>query len=471
MNAERPAKEALRTLGVPTVPYLVRAMESRGWLAEGYGRIWPSLPGIVRNRLPVPVYPGSVRIEASRMLEELVLRHPDRVLEDGVRAFRKSLQSSDGELRRAAVMSLGAVYAKHPTSEVLLALIAALDSPHVEVRTDAAIQFATRAGPDAVAALPALRRCLASASVEERIQAAAAMYRISDQPDEPVAALVAGLTSEVPTSRGNAAAHLANIGPAAKAALPALRQAMDDPEEYVRHWALQALKSIDPATLGSASGTSEDSLETLVRRATNPTSPFFYEALEKLEALGQEAASAVPVLSTALDREVVAKGDMDYSHAIATTLLRIDPAQAPRVVSAMIQSLRIPSRGNRNRNAAVLAGMGQAARDAAGALEEALRDPDPFVRIESAFALLQIGLQNESSRREALRVLVRGLEPARSTQERYLAIERLTRIGSGAGQALSALVACLDEGDPHLKRLATEAVRAIDPDFARRRDL
>ena len=462
MNAERPAKEAIRTVGIPAVPYLVRAMDTRGWLAEGYGKIWPSIPGIMRERLPSPVYPGSVRIEASRMLEELVLRYPDRILEDGVQAFRKSLQSSDGELRRAAVMSLGAVYAKHPTSQVLLALIAALDSPHVEVRTDAAIQFALRAGPDAVAALPALRRCLESASIEERINAAAAMYRISDQPDEPVAALMTGLDSEVPTSRGNAAAHLAKIGPAAKAALPAVRRALEDPEEYVRHWALQALKSIDPSSAGSVAGVGSESLEALVARATNPASPSFFEAIERLEALGPEAKEAVPALGAALDRQLAGKGEIDYSHAIARALLRVDPSQSPRVISAMTESLRIPGRGNRNMNAALLGEMGPAAREAAPVLLGSMRDPDPSVRVESAFALLRIGIGSESFRKEALQVLIRGLEPARSTQERYLAIQRLGAIGSEAGDALPALLGCLNEGDPELRRLASESMRAID---------
>lgn len=470
-NAERPAKEALRTLGVSAVPYLARAMEYRGWLAEGYGKMWPSIPGPLRERVPPPVYPGSVRIEAARMLEELVLRHPNRVLENGVSAFRKALQSPDGELRRVAVLSLGALYAKHPTSEVLLAMIAGLDSAYVEVRTDMAIQFALRSGPEALAALPALRRGLGSVSVEERIHAAAAMYRVSDQPEEPVAALTAALLSEEATSRGNAAAYLAKIGPAAKSALPALRRALEDPEEYVRHWALQAVKGIDPASAGSGSGVGHESLEVLVARATNPASPAFQEALESLEAQGPAAKEAVPALVAALDRQRTGKGDIDYSHALARTLLRIDPSQADLVIVAMTESLRIPGRGNRNLNAAVLGEMGATARQAVPALWMSLKDPDPSVRVESAYALLRIGTDSESAGKEALQVLIRGLEPARSTPERYLAIQRLGRLGSAAADALNALLGCLEEGDPDLKRLASESVRAIDPDLASRKGL
>src|SRR2546422_11683113 len=44
-ETDRPAKEALRTLGTNAVPYLAKAMRSRSLFGETYGQLWPRLPG------------------------------------------------------------------------------------------------------------------------------------------------------------------------------------------------------------------------------------------------------------------------------------------------------------------------------------------------------------------------------------------------------------------------------------------
>ncbi|HWY77410.1 MAG TPA: HEAT repeat domain-containing protein, partial [Verrucomicrobiae bacterium] len=52
--------------------------------------------------------------------------------------------------------------------------------------------------------------------------------------------------------RGNAAWSLGRFGSGAKAAVPALKKALEDSDAYVRRQATNALKSIDSGTIASA---------------------------------------------------------------------------------------------------------------------------------------------------------------------------------------------------------------------------
>src|SRR5439155_18980093 len=126
----------------------------------------------------------------------------------------------------------------------LAALIDALDSPEPSVRYHAANQLCST-GPEAGAALPLLTKCMSDTNTGVRVNAAMAVYRISGQSDEPVRILVEAMKADSPTDRGNSAAHLSQIGPAAKPAVPALRQLFRDPDQYASSWASEALKKID----------------------------------------------------------------------------------------------------------------------------------------------------------------------------------------------------------------------------------
>ncbi|MCC6235182.1 MAG: HEAT repeat domain-containing protein [Verrucomicrobiales bacterium] len=456
-SAERPAKEALRAIGTNAVPWLANSLESNSLLTDFYVRVWPSFPAALRAHLPVPVSPRLVRTEAARMLEELVLRHPQRVMAAGIAAFRKALNSSDGELRLRAAESLGALLAKHHPPAALSALVMALDSPHHEVRTAAAGQLAGLAGPEAAFALPALRRCLRGTDPDERFNAAAAIHRITGETDEPIAVLLEGLKSPTPLVRGNAAVQLSRIGPAAKAALPTLGRLLDDPDDYARYWISEAVKAIEPPARSQTLATPGE----LIADAIRPGSPRFYPALERLAALGTNASSAAAPLAAALEHQSASRSDVDFSFAIAQTLLRIDEARTPLVVRAMTRSLSTAGRGNRSLNAAVLAAIGPDAIDAVPTLLVSLQDPDPSVRLESAFALLRIGVDSPTTRRDALQTLIRGLEPTRSSADRYLAARHLGELGSVAVEAVGALRNCRQEGDPDLEQLASTALDNI----------
>lgn len=83
--------------------------------------------------------------------------------------------------------------------------------------------------------------------------AAAAAQSQSDTPAEPVShdhtlsEWIAELHAQAPYNRNAAAYEIASLGPAAVAAVPALIEALNDPEPTVRYPVTVALREIGPA--------------------------------------------------------------------------------------------------------------------------------------------------------------------------------------------------------------------------------
>ena len=95
--------------------------------------------------------------------------------------------------------------------------------------------------------LTALRDPLLVSVKEPALQALGAMGPAAKA---AVPALTVALTDPDTFLRREAAAALANIGPAAKAASPALMTALQDGDAVVRQLAAAALKKVDPKPKG-----------------------------------------------------------------------------------------------------------------------------------------------------------------------------------------------------------------------------
>jgi HEAT repeat protein len=114
-------------------------------------------------------------------------------------------------------------------------------------------------GPDARAAGPALTARLQDSDSTVRIQAALALFRVEQSP-KAVPVLVGIFDNDKkPRARIQAAQALGDIGPAAKEAVPSLREAaLNDTTQgvmgrfEVRRAAQEALKKIDPNAVGPA---------------------------------------------------------------------------------------------------------------------------------------------------------------------------------------------------------------------------
>jgi HEAT repeat protein len=102
-------------------------------------------------------------------------------------------------------------------------------------------------GMTARAAVPALRRALRDPSVMVRIHAAEALYKIAGDVETAVPVLIEVLKSSPvgAFARRQAAEKLGDMGPTAKAALPALRALREDADKFVRDGVLAAIQKID----------------------------------------------------------------------------------------------------------------------------------------------------------------------------------------------------------------------------------
>ncbi len=103
-----------------------------------------------------------------------------------------------------------------------------------------------RIGPQAAAAVEPVTKLLRDKGGEIRVGVADALWRIR-RDDASLQPLIETLGSDHPWTPQSAAIALGNIGPNAKAAVPALTELLEHPEGYVRQSVADALEKIDPA--------------------------------------------------------------------------------------------------------------------------------------------------------------------------------------------------------------------------------
>lgn len=152
------------------------------------------------------------------------------------------VNDGDARVRVGAVHSLGLYSA--PIAELDLSpLIALLQDPDRLVCTSAAV-FLSRQGAAAEEARSALAKLRESQDDRVRAVAAEALRSIDEaiaELDRDVAERLAELRSSDHLAREEAANALGMLGPAARGAVPALREATHDPESAVRNATANAL--------------------------------------------------------------------------------------------------------------------------------------------------------------------------------------------------------------------------------------
>lgn len=178
-------------------------------------------------------------------------------------------------------------------------------------------------GKTARAAVPALLRHMRDPDARNRNSAMDALGRIGEPADKIVAALRKALTDrESAGGRGYdhycAALALAHMGPAAKAALPELRAALDHESSLARLGAATAIATI--------SGEVEGWLPHLLgywRDTYDPCEPYpvLPHLIEALTVLGKPTAKAIPQLLTLLEEPSDPYRDKDDERSAAFHLL------------------------------------------------------------------------------------------------------------------------------------------------------
>jgi HEAT repeat protein len=157
----------------------------------------------------------------------------------------QALQSPSPEVREFAVDALGRIGLEPQT--VVPAILAEADLPpeHINYKPLAPFRrLAARAlgrfGPEATAAVPLLEMALQNEDPLYRVQAALALWRISQHP-QAIPALRAALKRNESETAFEAVLAVAEIGAGAKAAAPDLIEALNHPDPDVRRAAASAL--------------------------------------------------------------------------------------------------------------------------------------------------------------------------------------------------------------------------------------
>ncbi len=253
---------------------------------------------------------------------------------------------------------------------------------------------------DAVHDLTAL---LADAAVRSR--AAVALVRIDPgQADKVVPILIEQLKAPDDARRHEALLALANLGPAAKAAAPALAEQLKDIE--LGGAAFMALSEMGPAAI-----------PVLVGLLKDPNPEYRRKALVVLYRFGPDAREALgPVLAALTD------SDTEVRSRAAETIEAIGP-EARDAVPYLVANLLAWQSEVRATSALALGHLGPAAKEARLPLRECLMDPEKDVRYAAALALGRIdpkSVESVPALRDALDDPYPGVQLA--------AIDSLTRI-------------------------------------------
>lgn len=169
-----------------------------------------------------------------------------RLSGDSVPALVTALKEGDADVRRAAI-NLFLQFNVQEAVPAIPTLIEALKDPEYYVRFRSAVVL-LEMGPPAAPAVPALHALLHDDSGEPRTWGAVAYVMLGGRDPQAVPVLVEALGVVGDTGlRKRAAQALARLGPEAKAAVPPLKAALNDPQVEVRQAAAAALRVIEPA--------------------------------------------------------------------------------------------------------------------------------------------------------------------------------------------------------------------------------
>ena len=237
------AGEILTSLGpksAPAAPALIEALNDEDkQVQEAAGgailRIGlPALPLLIhalKNEPPI------VRAQVAWFLRSEPFVNETKIVGP---ALLHAMKDENAKVREMATSAIGSV---NPLPDGALAeLLAALKDKDPEMQWSAASALG-RGRPQTPAAASALLEGLKAKDKSLRISAAFALGQFGAA-ERVVPALIALLKEKEETTREVAAEALGCIGPAAKESIPALQEALNDPNEEVRKSVDSALKSI-----------------------------------------------------------------------------------------------------------------------------------------------------------------------------------------------------------------------------------
>jgi HEAT repeat protein len=356
-------------------------------------------------------------------------------------AFVRFEPSTTPQLRVRAAEQLGA-FAPTVPSEAVHALVRAFADPDGGV-VEEAQRSLRRIGP--VVAVPELIGALSARNDNVRRHSTEVLRDFGSAAATPKAfgALLKVLRDRKPIVQVQAAYALARVS--GSAAVPGLRQALNDPNAAVRAAAAEALGCLG----ADANGIAADLRQRLVD--SNPRVRVC--AARALWLIDRDAAAAVPVLAAAL-RE-------PGSWEAALALGAMGPA-ASNAVPALVETLKrekVP-RPLRETPVSALA-LGHIGGASVPALIDTLANAEPRVRTSAALALGFVGAKAFPATKELVALL-----SDRDGNVRRAATLSLGAIDPGRKELVPALRVMANDEDVFLSSLASSTLERIDPDAA-----
>ncbi len=359
-------------------------------------------------------------------------------------------------------------------------------------------------------AIPALVEALGDRDPALRLAAAEALWIIERRPERVLPTLIAAVQpggekavrrdkdEGRDTDRGWAMSLLGEIGPQARQTIPAVAQALGDPDPELRCRAPEALWRIE--------GRPERLVPTLIalvecREEDAPEGATWWDpsyircrAAALLGAIGPEARQAVPALIQAIkDQDSVlcvpaidalAEMGLEGKQAIPAIVGHLGDQRAATVVPIphgiqfvgetawialgkmgpdaaipLIPALKHKDKNVRMRAALALHDLGPQAKPAVGALAAALKDPEEEVRRYASRALGGIGPEA----RAAIPAIVEVIDDPEWVV-RMEAAPALARIDAKSPQAVAAVRKALGDPDISVQARAVEAIGALGAD-------
>ena len=403
-----------------------------------------------------------VRAEAARLLTGM-----GEAARPAVPALIDALEDSDAKVRYRALIALGNLWSgleSGPEIEAAVPAIVKLLKDKDEYTRRRAIHVLRKIGPGARNALPALKQIMNDRNDPLWVNAFGAVNHIERPATDDVLGLAGFLKDKDAKVRAQAAERLytmgmrealvGNTGFKGEAAIPALIDALKDPDSRVRYHSLSALTNFMSAAERPDLGPIIPTVTELLQDAYSGTR---WHAALLLGQIGPRSRTAVPLLTQALeDNDATVRGyaayalgaigpesrdavpsllkllqdaNADVREPAAKALAKIDASSARVVVPTLSEDLKhekIEFRGRAARAlgsfgpgakpaVALLADMlkieehfwrhevvrtlekiGPAARDAVPALRNILNDRVAYIRVAAAVALLKIAPESES---------------------------------------------------------------------------
>ncbi len=234
----------LADMGQPAVPACIRALRDDDW------RIRYCAVEALRQMDPVPTQATPALIQAMKDENSDVrssaagaLGGIGRAAAPAVPALIDALSDKESAVRGLAARALGGI--GQEAKPGVRALMRGVKDKEWFARREA-VQALGKMGPVAKEAGPVLEGALKDEDEAVRCAAAWALAKLG-LPNKGLPVLIAGLEGESAWLRGWVARRLGEVGPPAKAAIPALTKALKDQSKDVRKAAAEALKKIQAA--------------------------------------------------------------------------------------------------------------------------------------------------------------------------------------------------------------------------------